>query len=237
MLLPGARVSGRPDALKGLDRRRLLIGVGLLATAGAAAAATPRRHEQALAGRPIASVIPEDLPGWRARAADNLVLPEVTEPGSFYDQVLGRDYISADGRVVMLLIAYGSAQSGLMKVHRPEVCYTSAGFRLSPLTRLQIAAEGRAPIPAALFEASRDPRREEVLYWTRVANSFPSSMNEERFATLRSGLHGVIPDGVLVRISTLTQTGAADEHILTNFAQALLHGAPANGRRLLLGTA
>ena len=218
-----------------VERRRLLIGAGLLATAGVSAAATPRHHEQALAGRPITSVIPDVLAGWGARAADNLVLPETTEPGSFYDQLLGRDYASEDGRVVMLLIAYGSAQSGLMKVHRPEVCYTSAGFTLGPLARLQITTPGRTSINAALFEASRDTRHEEVLYWTRVAKQFPASMNEERVATFRSGLRGVIPDGVLVRLSTLTQTGKAGEDTLISFAQALLQGVPADGRRLLLG--
>lgn len=220
-----------------LDRRRLIIGAGLLGVATTAAAATPRRHEQALGDHKLADVIPDRLPGWAAQPDYGLVLPEATQPGSAYDQVLGRAFTQPGLGDVMMLIAYGSAQSGLMKVHRPEVCYTTAGFGVGPLRFAPLVLPNRRVITASIFGAKRDTRYEQVMYWTRVASSFPVSMNAERLATFRSGLRGVVPDGVLVRISSPTRDADVGLRTLSAFAEALVNGVTGAGRRLLVGAA
>lgn len=220
-----------------LDRRRLIIGAGLLGVAATAAVITPRRHEQALGDHKLADVIPDRLPGWAAQPDYGLVLPEATQPGSAYDQVLGRAFAQPGLGDVMLLIAYGSAQSGLMKVHRPEVCYTTAGFSVGPLRFPKLVMPNGRVITASIFGAKRDTRYEQVMYWTRVADAFPVSMNAERVATFRSGLRGVVPDGVLVRISSLTRDADEGLHVLSAFAEALVNGVTGPGRRLLTGTA
>ena len=92
-------------------------------------------------------------------------------------------------------------------------------------------------ITASIFGAKRDTRYEQVMYWTRVASSFPVSMNAERLATFRSGLRGVVPDGVLVRISSPTRDADVGLRTLSAFAEALVNGVTGAGRRLLVGAA
>ena len=221
----------------GIERRQLIIGGGFLGVAAVAALATPRRHEQGLGGLKLADVIPDRFPGWATQPDYGLVLPEATQPGSAYDQVLGRAFINPSLGDVMLLIAYGSAQSGLMNVHRPEVCYTTAGFTVGPLRFPQVTLPSRRLITASAFSAVRGPRFEQVMYWTRVAGDFPVSMNAERLTTFRSGLSGVVPDGVLVRISSPTHDAIQGARVLSAFAEALVNGVAGAGRRLLIGAA
>jgi len=74
---------------------------------------------------------------------------------------------------------------------------------------------------------------ESVLYWTRIAGFFPRDLTAQRLVMLRLGLEGLIPDGVLVRISAL---GAGEvEPALTRFAADLVRQSDTAGRALLVG--
>jgi hypothetical protein len=72
-----------------------------------------------------------------------------------------------------------------------------------------------------------------MIYWTRLGAEFPRRWSEQRFSVFEQNLRGLIPDGVLVRISTDNPDASPD--ILDKFA-ADLYGA-GNGmlRRLLTG--
>src|SRR3546814_9693687 len=49
-----------------------------------------------------------------------------------YSDTLTRLYSHAGtGERVMLLMAYGSTQSDLLQLHRPETCYPAFGYRIS----------------------------------------------------------------------------------------------------------
>lgn len=224
------------DGAPGLDRRQALLGLGLLATAGAAAAATPRRFERQLGAQKVADLLPSGFGEWRERPNGDVIVPEETQPDSVYDQVATRTYVNGAGAPVTLLIAYGAAQSGLMKVHRPEVCYASAGFQIADAGDYALSLEDRAIVPARTFQGLRSPRREQVLYWTRVANAFPQSMNAERWVSFRAGLRGVIPDGVLVRFSTSEPDLASGSQLLSRAARGLVQACGPVGRRFLVGS-
>ena len=219
-----------------LDRRLLLIGGGLLMTAGAAAAMTPRRFERQLGRQKIDDLLPTAFGAWRERPRGDVIVPEDSQPTSVYDQVAIRTFMQEGAPDIALLIAYGSAQSGLMKVHRPEVCYASAGFKILGAHDASVRLGSSTQVPARAFEGLRDTRREQVLYWTRVGEGFPTSMNGERWASLRAGLRGVIPDGVLVRFSTITERAQDGEALLASAARDLVVSASAPGRRLLTGS-
>ena len=51
-----------------------------------------------------------------------------------YSQEVGRGYSDGHGNIVMLLVAYGPVQNYRLKSHRPEICYTANGFRISEKT-------------------------------------------------------------------------------------------------------
>ena len=222
-----------PEAL---DRRFVLIGGGLLLTAGTAAAMTPRRFERQLGRQKIDDLLPTAFGGWRERPRGDVIVPEDSQPTSVYDQVAIRTFMQEGAPDIALLIAYGSAQSGLMKVHRPEVCYASAGFKILGAHDVSVPLGPSTQVPSRAFEGVRDTRREQVLYWTRVGQGFPTSMNGERWASFKAGLRGVIPDGVLVRFSTIASDPQTGERLLASAAKDLVGAASDPARRLLTGS-
>jgi EpsI family protein len=211
------------------------LGIGFAVTAGVAAAVTPRRHERSLGDARLAEVVPTQVGPYQATPGGSLVLPEEEQPTSVYDQVLTRTYMAPGRPGIMLLIAYGAAQSGLMKVHRPEVCYASSGFSIRNDRPVDIPLGMTAPIAAKTFLGVRGDQMEQVLYWTRISNTFPRDLTSQRLVMFERGFTGVIPDGVLVRCSMLTGDMAAGEAAMAGFARALVAGAPPLGRALLIG--
>ena len=217
------------------SRRTLLIGLGFAAAAGLAAAATPRRHEDVLGRARLDRTLPDRVGAWRFTPGGSVVLPDAQGPTSVYDQVAARSYVSEGKPLVMLLIAYGAAQSGLMQVHRPETCYSSSGFAIRQDKRVALSLASNVSVAARSFSAEREDRSEEVLYWTRVSSDFPDSPLSQRLIMLKRGLQGVVPDGVLVRISTFGGDVGGSGPAMVEFAKALVGEAGAVERALLIG--
>ena len=220
-----------------VSRRLAALGLAFAATAGLAAAVTPRRHERTLGGARLADVVPARAGAYAVADGAPLVLPDEGQPTDVYDQVLARAYVAPGRPLIMLLIAYGAAQSGLMQVHRPEVCYASSGFSVRNDAPVDIAVGSASPIAAKTFLASREDRVEQVLYWTRISDAFPRDLTAQRLVMLERGMSGFIPDGVLVRISTPGADRAAGVAAMAAFARAIVSSADARGRALLIGVA
>ena len=222
----------------GISRRSLFVGGGFAAVAGAAFAVTPRRHEATLGHSRIADVIPTQVGPWSLVQNGAMVLPDADQqPSDVYDQVLARTYVGANLPPMMFLVAYGAAQSGLMKVHRPEVCYASSGFAIGGDRAVDVPLAGGGPIAARSFVASREDRDEQVLYWTRISDKFPRDLTSQRLLMLEMGVRGVIPDGVLVRCSTFARDASDAQAAILAFVKALLASVGPAGRALLVGAA
>ena len=219
------------------SRRAVILAGALVATAAAAAAMTPRKHERLLVGANLSDVIPQKVGPWAAIDGGPVVLPEQEGAASVYDQVLTRSFAAPGQPVVVLLIAYGGAQSGLMKVHRPNVCYETNGFKIGPLSRADLHLKDGRTVPGESFIATRSDRIEQVLFWTRIGAGFPISLDEQRWMTLQEGFKGLIPDGVLVRMSTIGADPVASRKALDTFASALVEESGSRAQTLLVGAA
>jgi len=220
-----------------IGRRGFLIGGAMAAAAAVAYAAQPRRAEHRLAGVQLGELIPREIGPWRFVSRDGIVIARADEaqPSEGYDQVLTRNYTAPGLPAIMLLIAYGSTQGGSLQLHRPETCYPGQGFRLTEFAEPDLALGGPRPVPARQFTAIRDERVERLVYWTRIANRFPRNTAGEYAAILTSVLSGVIPDGVLVRVSTIGTDIAASDTGLADFTVAMAGSLAPAGRRILLG--
>lgn len=216
-----------------LSRRRLLIGAGSAVTGVLAAAMTPRRYQPGVSRARLEHVIPQAVGRWSMQTAGAFILPEDKAASTAYDQVFTRSYTASTGPDIMLLIAHGEALSGLMRVHRPEICYVSSGFQVRGLRSLTLDVAPRLEIAAQTFLGVRDDRVESVLYWTRIAGFFPRDLTAQRLAMVQLGLQGVIPDGVLVRISALG--GDETAPALNQFAVDLVGSSGSEARALLIG--
>ncbi|MBW8744265.1 MAG: EpsI family protein [Sphingomonas sp.] len=181
-------------------------------------------------------IIPLKIGDWAYETASGLVLPPPDQLARLlYEQQVARSYTSPDDLPVMLLLAYGSSQSGMLQIHRPEICYPASGFRLTETQITSIPLSANRAIASRSFTANSDTRVEQVLYWTRIGELVPTSWVGQRLAVVRSNLQGQIPDGLLVRISTVSDDAGQAQATLKRFARALIEGLPLARQRMLIG--
>jgi EpsI family protein len=220
------------------NRRDFLIGGALGATALFCTAVAPRRNPIALRNvRLLDELVPERIGSWSLSRYDPILIPRGEKgEGTIYDSVLSRYYMSNSAAPVMLLIAYGAEQAGNTQLHRPDVCYPSAGFEMHSWPSVLLRAPG-GDITAQSATASTTGRVDQILYWTRIGEEFPANSLDQRWSTLRQTLSGTIPDGVLVRISVVDQDREQALKVIETFANALLTSGGRQLRILLQGRA
>src|SRR5882757_399704 len=148
----------------------ILASLAILGTAVLAQVLTPRDlMASSSATLELEKVIPQQFGKWTYVPNVGLVTP--SEPEGFvetektaakiYSQELGRGYSDGEGHVVMLLVAYGPVQNYRLKSHRPEVCYTAAGFRVSDKSFATVAYRaGTAPVQLERLITARESRFE-----------------------------------------------------------------------------
>jgi EpsI family protein len=154
-----------------------------------------------------------------------------------YSQEVGRGYSDGHGNVVMLMVAYGPVQNYRLKAHRPEMCYTAAGFRISNKREALVSyRDGIEPIKTTRLIAERESRFEPVTYWMRVGNDIASGVIDRQLIRLKYGLRGIIPDGALIRISTVGLSEEASFKLQDQFIRDLVAAIAANDRKFFTGT-
>jgi EpsI family protein len=221
-------------------RRQLLLAAGLAsAMAGASALAqqlVPRRLlADARPRRSLASMVPEELPGWSVARQVHLVAPAPDVQQALdrvYDDALARAYISAQDGLVMLSLAYSRQQRGEAVLHRPEVCYAGQGFSVTPHAGDGDIVLGRRRLRATRL-VTHGPRREPVTYWLVLGAQVVRFGLDWRRATLALGLRGEVADGLLVRLSSLDRDPERAFRLHDRFARDLAAAVgPEVGARL-----
>jgi EpsI family protein len=187
----------------------LWLGCALmLAGAGAAYALKPT-HMLADEKPPLVleRIVPTALGEWREDNAVALVTVDPTVQAkldSLYSQTLNRAYINAQGDRILVSIAYGKNQnSQSTAAHRPEFCYGAQGFHIESMGYGTIELKNRQLKTVQLL-ADKDGRIEPISYWVTLSDKAIVPGVERKLAQLQYGLQGMIVDGMLVRISSLS---------------------------------
>ncbi|MHB1953299.1 MAG: exosortase-associated protein EpsI, B-type [Sulfobacillus sp.] len=207
------------------------LAAGLVMLVGAALSVALRpTHLMAHQGPQIdlKKVVPTHFDGWRV---DHRIVP--IAPSSeveanlkrTYGQILSRTYVNRKGDHMMLTIAFGPEQTDQLQAHRQEVCYASQGFHIKDLIHSLIHVDGSA-IPSTRFFAVRGPRQEPVTYWFTMGNHVVLSHFQRLMTQVRYGLTGVIPDGMLVRVSDLSGDPRKAYQAQTRFMDELFRHMP-----------
>jgi EpsI family protein len=222
---------------KSITRRNVTLGLLFGATAGVTFARLPRQPVMALPTGKVDDAVPKEVGKWAMVPNLNFVLPpeDESKAAAVYEQQLMRSYGFDDAAPIMLLIAYARSQSGMLMVHRPESCYPGSGFAITQERDVVIPLAQHIFAPGRFLSTVRDDRTEQVLYWTRVGNRFPVSWDDQRRSIAMQNLSGLIPDGVLVRLSVIDSDAEAACVAMTRFAATLFRSCPASGRALLAG--
>lgn len=220
-------------------RREFVIGgaFGVTAILTAAAAPGPASSQASSSVRPLQELVPKRIGEWTVAPFADVFIPQAEKAEEkSYDEVLTRYYESSSAPAVMLLIAYGSAQVGGTELHRPEACYPVAGFKLHRRPNIMLRSS-EVPIAARSMTAVGTDRIEQLIYWTRVGKEFPTSSLSQRWSAVRQTLRGSIPDGVLVRMSTLGPDSGPAVVVLQKFGKELLSAGGPALRLMLTGRA
>jgi len=218
----------------------ILAGLAMATAAALAAALTPT-EKLAAAGMPadIEGLIPKQFGEWFYDPATMPLAPGPTvqqKLDGIYNQALLRTYVNAQGDQIMLLIAYGDDQSDALQVHRPEACYPAQGFQITPPEQGMMVTPLRR-IPVRHLVAQRGARIEPITYWITLGDQLVLTRFEQKLAQLRYGLTGYIPDGLLVRISSLNPDAQQAYQLHENFISSLLAVAYPTTVTRLLGNA
>ena len=156
--------------------------------------------------------------------------------GVYQDQLM-RSFTDGRNAPIMLLIAYARNQSGMLMIHRPESCYPGSGFTITEQRAVEVPLGRNVVANAQFLSTRRDARIEQVLYWTRLGNSFPRNWDEQRSSIARQNLGGFVPDGALVRMSIIDPDPISSLATMRRFASTLFTVAGTGGRALLAGPA
>ncbi|HET9651063.1 MAG TPA: exosortase B [Usitatibacter sp.] len=187
-------------------------------------------------GLDLERAIPAAFGGWRVEPDVEAVAPTPDVQANLdrlYRQIVSRTYVNAAGDRIMLMVAYGGDQSDALKAHRQESCYAAQGFAIRDLQHGSLATAGRT-IPVTRMFAVRGERAEPVTYWFTMGDRVVLGRLERLEVQLENGLAGRIPDGMLVRVSSLSGDAEGAYRAQQSFmAAALAAMKPADRARLV----
>jgi EpsI family protein len=217
-----------------LTRRKFALGVAFAGAAGIAAARQPSVRVDYLGKGKLEQVMPEKIGRWGYVSSSGLVVPPEDQLSrALYSQLLTRVYADEDGHAMMVLVAQSGSQTGILQIHRPEICYNAGGYALSDIEPHMVRLPG-GPIPAMSMAATNGSRTEQIVYWTRVGEHMPMSWRQQRMAVAIDNLKGRIPDAVMVRVSTISNNRSAALGSIDEFIGAMLASMKPDIRRVFI---
>jgi len=195
----------------------------------------PSHYEQSV---DLENLIPTTFAGWHTdikNASDNEAEPIYIQRNKLYTQTISRSYTDQHNIKIMLSIAYGSNQlNDRLQAHRPEYCYRAQGFNLMQINDSEIqTAQGSLRV-RRLFTKRRQ-RSEPNTYWMTIGDQQLLPGIQRKLAQLRYGLSGEIPDGMLIRVSSLNNDPDSAYALHDQFIRDLLLAMKKSDRRMLIG--
>lgn len=188
----------------------------------------------------LENMVPAVMGHWQLDEAVKPVLPremqdEQSLAARIYDQTLVRTYRNSNNDRLMLVVAYGRDQSDALQLHLPEVCYASQGFAVHKTGRATIDLIEDGYLPVMRLETRRGHRYEPVTYWTRVGDRVVLSRLSRQWAKLSYGMRGQVPDGVLIRVSTISSRTEHAYALEERFIRHLMQAVDPQDRPFFLG--
>lgn len=180
---------------------------------------------------------PKSFGEWRLEPRADLSIPNPQTEGvikSIYTDTLSRVYINKEGRAVYLSIAYGRNQSDGQALHYPEVCYPAQGYVIANRKKSIVNIDS-ATVPVKLLIAERGPLIEPITYWATVGSKIILSGTQHKVAQLGYGFRGLIPDGMIVRVSSIGQNPEAEYALQRKFLEDLVRNINIDTRYRIMG--
>lgn len=224
-----------PEQQAILTRRELLSGIFMLSAAAVAVARRPNVELNYLGNHKLDDIIPTQIGRWKFVTNSGLVVPPEDQlQQALYSQLLTRIYDSGSGPPIMLLMAYSASETGFLQVHRPEFCYTAAGYELSDFGMRDVPLRVPQRLRVNSLTATRDGMPERLFYWTRIGDHIPHSWSEQRLVFAEENLRRIIPDAALIRVSTVSADQGEAEIKMDEFIRTMIDDIASSMRRVLI---
>lgn len=185
----------------------------------------------------LETLFPKAFGDWREddRMPVQLIAPDTQAMlNKLYNQTLSRTYINPKGDRIMLSVAYGGDQSDATRAHRPEVCYPAQGFQLNERQDSTIALADRS-LRVRRLVTQLGGRVEPLTYWITVGERITISGTEQKLAQLSYSTRGVVPDGMLVRVSSIDRDSGKAFMVQQGFIAALALAIPGAQQAQVIG--
>jgi EpsI family protein len=219
--------------------RAVIVICAMVATAALAHFGRPTVYMADKLGKPnLETLFPPQFGTWRMDTRMPIILPSPDTQAllnSIYNQTLTRTYVNAAGDRIMLSVAYGGDQSDGTRAHLPEVCYPAQGFQITSNYTGHLDLAGRM-VNTRYLMAKQGARHEPITYWLIVGDQVAVSRTDQKIAQFRLGLKGLIPDGMLVRVSSIDSDMAHGYQIQAGFLADMASAIPQASRDRLFGT-
>lgn len=218
--------------------RALFVALLLVCASGLAHVTRPTVHLADQRGKvDIETLFPTSFGGWRLDTSMpvSIVSPDVEALlKTLYAQTVSRTYVGKGGERIMLSVAYGGDQSDATRAHRPDVCYPSQGFDILSNVDSRIDV-GQTELPVRHMLAKLGQRIEPVTFWFVVGEHVAVSGQQQKLAQLRYGVRGVIPDGMLVRVSSIDADADSAYRTQARFIADMRAAMPQSARLRVFG--
>ncbi len=215
-----------------------IICAAMVGTSAAAYHFTPRTLlADTLPAFSLEKDIPTSAGGWKIDPRAEATIPNPETEGvikSIYTDVLSRVYINDAGKQIFLSIAYGKNQSDGHALHYPEVCYPAQGYVISNRVSTQINLDGQT-VPVKNLVAVRGEQIEPITYWATVGQKIILSGTAHKLAQLNYGAEGLIPDGLIMRVSSVGADSAAEYEMQRQFLETLVKTLRPETRSRVMG--
>jgi EpsI family protein len=221
-----------------ITRRAVVLGGLMAVTSVGAVIGAPKPIVTSESQVPdLEALLPETFGHWRIdrNIVPLQVSPEVAQMlSTLYDRTVSRTYVNQRNERIMLSVAYGANQSRALQLHKPEVCYAAQGFRISGVHK----SEWNLPvasIPTMHLVGALGNRIEPVTYWMRIGDDIARGWFEQNRVRLKYGTRGMIPDGVLFRVSNISTDAPAAYALQREFVEELVDAMTPQAREVFVG--
>ncbi len=184
----------------------------------------------------LETMIPKQFGVWRLD--DRFTLIQVTHDrqailDQIYNQTVSRTYFDDQGHRIMLSIAYGGDQGDTMRVHKPEACYFDQGYQVQNVTTNKLNTDYGSIVTKRML-TTNGLRVEPVTYWIKIGDTITVHDLKWKLSQIRYGLMGQIPDGLIFRVSSISDESIG--YILQEkFIRDLLAAISSEDRAHLIG--
>ena len=182
----------------------------------------------------LQSMVPVAFEDWREQqdTYSPVVSPQQKSIlDKIYSQTLSRSYINSKGYRIMLSVAYGKNQSDALQLHKPEICYPAQGFTLLSKQSSTIELQKKS-VTVVHLETKLGQRIEPISYWIVIGDRVIKDSIDRKITEMRYAVNGRIPDGILMRVSSIDQDTSKAFEMQRQFAVAMVAAiAPQNRSR------